>query len=384
MATIRVQFPTVRSYRKKGRTYFDVNCRRKGWTGPARLSFKTKADALKKAQQIGDLFERNGIEGLNQVSLSVTNRELERLESQLGGYGKTLVDAVAHYLEFLQKTPPLTASVNQLTGRWAEYVSKDTKKNNRSRTVQEIGTFAERFGRDFLDVPITEVDRPLVDRAVLTLKTREGEPVSPQTRRNYLTKFKQFLNWCVDQQLIPANPAATLSVSVEAKLPEVYTLDECRRILEVVQQPAHRPMIAFVALGLFAGLRPTESERLDWSNIHRENDSISIEPRQTKVKRARNAEIDSTLAAWLALVDTSPPLIPANFLRRLRAYRSELGQRWIPDGLRHTYATYWLGVHNDRARLAELLGNSVEVIGRHYVKPVSQSEAQRFWQLLPR
>ena len=81
---------------------------------------------------------------------------------------------------------------------------------------------------------------------------------------------------------------------------------------------------------------------------------------------------------------TSPPLISANFLRRLRAYRSELNQRWIPDGLRHTDATYWLGILNDRARLAELLGNSVEVIGRHLVKPVSQSESQQFWQLVPR
>lgn len=78
--------------------------------------------------------------------MSVTNRELQRWESQLGGYGKTFVDAVAHYLYFLQKSPPLTASVNQLTGRWAGYVSEDTKKNNRARTVQEMGPFAERFG----------------------------------------------------------------------------------------------------------------------------------------------------------------------------------------------------------------------------------------------
>ncbi len=62
---------------------------------------------------------------------------------------------------------------------------------------------------------------------------------------------------------------------------------------------------------------------------------------------------------------TVQSLVPANFLRRLRAYRSDLDQQWMPVGLRHTDATDWLGVHNDRARLAELLGNSVEVIGRH-------------------
>jgi hypothetical protein len=71
------------------------------------------------------------------------------------------------------------------------------------------------------------------------------------------------------------------------------------------------------------------------------------------------------------------------FSRRLKSYQRSLQIRWIPDGLRHAFATYWLGVHQNRNRLAELMGNSPAIIGRHYLKPVSRSEAQRFWLMTP-
>ena len=101
-----------------------------------------------------------------------------------------------------------------------------------------------------------EVDRKVVEKVVDHLVTLEGKPVSPQTRRNYLTKLKQLFNWCVAEQVIAINPAATLSVSVDATVPEAYTIHQCRRLLEVVQLPEFQPLIGVVTLGLFAGLRP--------------------------------------------------------------------------------------------------------------------------------
>lgn len=82
-------------------------------------------------------------------------------------------------------------------------------------------------------------------------------------------------------------------------------------------------------------------------------------------------------------VPRDQPLIPVRFSRRLKRYQPDLEIRWIPDGLRHAFATYWLGVHQDRNRLAELMGNSPTIIGRHYLKPVSRTEAQRFWLIHP-
>lgn len=52
MGLIRSGYPRVRSYRRNGHTYYDVDCRKRGWNGPPRLSFSDKAAALAKARHI--------------------------------------------------------------------------------------------------------------------------------------------------------------------------------------------------------------------------------------------------------------------------------------------------------------------------------------------
>jgi hypothetical protein len=47
---------------------------------------------------------------------------------------------------------------------------------------------------------------------------------------------------------------------------------------------------------------------------------------------------------------------------------------------RHTYASNWLSVHKDRPELAEYMGNSPQIIGQKYHRPVP--EAKRFWQIV--
>jgi len=42
MSLIRSTYPRVRSYRRNGHTYYDVDCRREGWTGRPRISFSNK------------------------------------------------------------------------------------------------------------------------------------------------------------------------------------------------------------------------------------------------------------------------------------------------------------------------------------------------------
>ena len=355
-----------------------------GWEGPQRLCFTNKNEALKKAREIGDQFARDGINGLNSQSIATTNREYALWEQQLSQHGKSVRDAVRFYLDHLSQPVPVpVATVSTLAERWAQFKATDPKKQNRQRTIGEIRVHAARFGRDFPEVPVDQLDRDAVEAVVDNLQTRQGKPVSNQTRRNYLTKLKQFFNWCVSQQLIASNPAATVSVSVQAKVPEVYTIAQCHRLLKVVQQPEHRGLIGYVALGLFAGLRPTEADRLTWDHIHWDPVAVYISPHNTKVKRARRVELNATAIAWLRCLDINQPLIPVGFQRQIRSYRKAVGLPWINDGLRHTYATYWLKIHQNRNQLAELIGNSAEVIGLHYVRPVTSNDAVAFYKLMP-
>ena len=82
-------------------------------------------------------------------------------------------------------------------------------------------------------------------------------------------------------------------------------------------------------------------------------------------------------------MDRIQTLIPTGYQKQIRRYRKAIGLSLINDGLRHTYATYWRKTHQNRNQLAELIGNSAEIIGRHYVKPVTNRDAEAFWKLLP-
>jgi hypothetical protein len=59
------------------------------------------------------------------------------------------------------------------------------------------------------------------------------------------------------------------------------------------------------------------------------------------------------------------------------------GNSWPKDVLRHTYGSYWLAVHKDRAHLADLMGNSLAVIKSSYKRAIPIGQAENFWALRP-
>ena len=102
MKVLRKEYPRVRETKKSGNRYYEVDCRKVGWTGKPKFTFSKRDDALKKAKEIGELFQRDGVSGLLENSNLLDNRRLLVLEAQLSIYGKSLEDAVHHYLEQLK------------------------------------------------------------------------------------------------------------------------------------------------------------------------------------------------------------------------------------------------------------------------------------------
>ena len=383
MKVLRKEYPRVRETKKSGIRYYEVDCRKVGWTGKPRITFSNRDDALKKAKEIGELFQRDGVSGLLESSNLLDNRRLLVLESQLSLHGKSLEDAVVHYLEHLKKTPPTTASIDRLAERWFDCISKDKNKNNRKRTIQDLKSFSIQLANDFKGVLITEATRLTISDKITNLRKKDGSELSQQSRKNYLTKLKQFFNWCVSEELIQTNPIALEKVRVEQSIPESYSIEQVGSILNSLQSENFIPLTPYICLGLFAGLRPTEAERIGWNNIHFDNDIISIEPNQTKIKRSRHAELNSTLKIWIQNCDKNINIKPPNFSRIFKLFKSSLKFKWIPDGLRHTYATYWLPINDKKDLLANYMGNSRSVIDKHYLKPALKSDALKYWAFKP-
>ena len=145
MKILRSEFPVVRVRLKKQSTYYDVDCRKVGWLGKKRLSFTDKNEALAKARQIGEQFNRTGLNGLNSQTVATTNREYAGWQKQLGEHGKTLSDAVHFYLEHLKQPVVIpVGSVSTLSERLARFKATDKKKQNRARSIGEIRIHAAR------------------------------------------------------------------------------------------------------------------------------------------------------------------------------------------------------------------------------------------------
>jgi hypothetical protein len=105
MSLIRSTYPRVRSYRRNGHTYYDVDCRREGWTGRPRISFSNKAQALAKARQIGKLFPPSTPWKLHEP-VPVNSPEMQSWERRLAEHGKTLKEAVVRFIHHLSSETP--------------------------------------------------------------------------------------------------------------------------------------------------------------------------------------------------------------------------------------------------------------------------------------
>jgi hypothetical protein len=56
---------------------------------------------------------------------------------------------------------------------------------------------------------------------------------------------------------------------------------------------------------------------------------------------------------------------------------------WDQDIMRHSFASYWLAVHKNAPALAEIMGNTVPIIRKHYENTVLEDVALRYWETGP-
>ena len=148
-------------------------------------------------------------------------------------------------------------------------------------------------------------------------------------------------------------------------------------------------LVPYVALGVFAGLRPEKELRaLDWSKVSLSEQTIRIDASLAKTRQRRVIEIGEALVAHLTpyakrrglVVDMSEQ----EFRTRWEKCRKDAGiVPWPHDVMRHTYATYSVAAFSDIGKLALQMGNSPQVIHANYKGLVSKADAERFWALLP-
>ncbi len=335
-----------------------------------RKFFETKG----KAQTYVDLKEielhNNGREGVMfpaelRVMAERANRDLEP-------YGKTIADAVDHFLKYLF-AESRSVSVRQAV--------EELLANRRGAGLSKLycGDLQFRLGRFVNAFP---------DRSVASITTKEIDAwleslgVGPVTRNTFRRDARTLFSFCCERKYCAENPASAITKAKEPSTEvEVLSVEDTRRLLAA----SSTEMLPYWAIGLFAGLRPSEIRSLQWGGDVDFEDAL-ITVRSGKTGRKRFVHMQPNLIAWLTPYrrNEGKVVAPVNFRRQSAQDKAAAGlSDWPINCMRHTFGSNWLGEFNDINALALQMGNSPVVIEKHYKRAVKPKEAHRFWSIMP-
>jgi integrase len=141
----------------------------------------------------------------------------------------------------------------------------------------------------------------------------------------------------------------------------------------------------FLALGAFAGLRSSETLRLEWDDINLDRHMITVAPEKAKTATRRLVPIQPNLHQWLERYQSSSGSLfgtrrdADGAIRFVKSCRVE----WPNNALRHSYATYRLALTADVARVALEMGNSPQKLIRHYRELADEKDGVAWFSISP-
>jgi integrase len=339
-----------------------------------RQFFKTRPEADAQLRRIKIKLRKEGEQGL---SLSDDLRTAALLiQRQLEPYGKTLRDAGAHYLAFLQQSVR-SITVSALRD---EYLAMKKTKGLSEPHLSDLHYRFKVFTNDFGDKPVRTVTAKDIEEWLNRLN------LGPQSVNNYRSRIRALFGYAFKHGYADRNVVEIIDpIKFVTDEPEIWTPGELIRILDAAT-PETLPLIS---LGAFAGIRPKELTRLNWQDVNFTQGEVTVGKAQSKTASRRVIKMEPCLCAWLVpFAGSTGPLTYKNHWRMLRTIQKVTKAAGIPDwrsdGFRHSFASYHYARYNDAARTAADLGHSTtKMLFAKYRSLVQPSEAAKYWSIFP-
>ncbi|HEX3716878.1 MAG TPA: tyrosine-type recombinase/integrase [Verrucomicrobiae bacterium] len=406
--TVKVEFPTkgplviskgnvtvkifrVKSAKNRDGCYYQVADYSQG---PRKLiSFadlgeaKEEAERIAKKQRKGDVYalgmgspERAAYGCAMQrlepigISLEMASALFAEAVGILGDSSK-LVDAAKFYVSrHPTSMPPKT--VPELV---KEMISVKAGRGKSKRYLQDLRSRLTRFATDFPCQGATVDTRSIQ-------KWLDGLGLSPQSYVNYRTVIGGLFSFAEARGFIAkgTNPVEGVErLDTGDSDIAVFTPAEFAALLNA----SSREFLPALAIGGLAGLRSSEIQRLEWSDIDLPRRFVTVDASKAKTASRRVVPICDALAAWLKPFCGPTGLIwngnDDGFANTQRRTARAAGLKWKSNALRHSYASYRLSELGDPARTAMELGNSPTVVHRHYKELVRPEEAKAWFSIMP-
>jgi integrase len=287
--------------------------------------------------------------------------------------GVSLIDAAkyyaSHHVTILGSKSVSEAITKLLKAKEANGMSP--------RYLKDLRVRLSRFAEDFGERKISDLGAPEIGDWLRALS------LAALGQNTYYLRLSLLFSFAIEQCWVTVSP---LSKSMLAKVRDAEPgILSPGQFASLLTNAASRTL-PYWALGGFAGIRSAELERLEWSDIDFEHKLIEINPRKAKTASRRLVEICEALLVWLAPYRGSRgPVCPRGLAPRLLADRARAGlTHWPSNALRHSYASYFLEMHNDAAKLALQMGHAnATMIFNHYRQRVRPEAARAWWSIMP-
>lgn len=377
---IRSKFPKVYEleHPKTGR-YWLVDARKKKWNMDERKTFSSKTLAIKHASDIEEQLVKFGAQADVPKEKVVMADRFQGLTIQLAHFGKTPEDAVEHYVQHLGNEALKQAKpfISKLVDEWVQYKSADTNLSDKYLT--DARSYARFIKRTWGDLKPDEPKKNQIDLLIKGLK------VTNNTRRKYLRYIRMFFNWVVVEGHVLKNPTLGLSFKSDDFNGAFYTPEQTKKLLRYVIEN-HKDLAGYFAVMTFSGLRPTEGQRVQWEDYFPKVGQLYVRKGKTN---ARHVNLEPVTVEWLKFHQQNTPkdapfVTMKSLENRMKVIRNEVFKGgWIQDGLRHGFGTYYKTLIKDIGKVADQMGNSPDVVKRHYARTIAADECDLFWGLTP-
>lgn len=379
----------------------------KRFTGGAILKkdFKTVADAREWIDAHIAQAERTGTEthdGLGITELAEAKNAFARLKA-LKGTPLSLTEAVSYAIKFaappagvlewfdylvdeikdgkpvMKDGKPVKTTIAGAITRWLQAMKAKTNPPADS-TLATYHVSTRLFANEMAKTRPHQVTKDDILDYIL------DDDWEPSTQAHHLRNLKVFFMWLHRSRHAGSNPSFDIAEPKDNKPIVALTPKQAADLMAACDDD----IAPSIALGLFAGLRTSEIRRLDWSEIG--ETEIEIKATKTKTRRNRMVPILPPLVAWLARYkgERVGAVAPRNWREKFEAVTEAAGWRdaegestWPRNAMRHSYGSYRLPDLGDDGKLAHEMGNSPEMIFKHYRKVIGSADVKAFWAIRP-
>lgn len=357
-----------------------------------RGDLKTTAKRAREiAHQIGAQMVGNGV--LPAADVESHRAAVESLKP----WGVSLVTAVQEYIAARQRIGdhPLAEAADF----YARHASPDLPKRTLAAVAQEMldakkaDGMTERYRAhlayalapacDVLTKPVSEITTAEIDDYLrsLTLSTR--------SRCNIRAALVTAFEFAKSRGYLPRDRETAAKSSARVKVRsgevEIFTPKEMAALLTA----SNADTLPLIALGGFAGLRTAEIARLEWKDVNFEENIITVSAAKSKTASRRIVQMQPNLVQWLAPYSGHTgkllPIKHANTCCKMEwAVAEAAGIKWKHNALRHSYGSYRLAQIKNAAEVALEMGNSPQMIFKHYRELVTPRDAAAWWAIAPK